>query len=137
MQLYISLVIQVEFIYINVHYQFVPVFIILIHIVFFLITPYCYIKIQQLPNKFSLLTKTRTIIMKKNNNNNNKTIYKWKPKSFEIAQKLPDCRKTKLNSFLKNRKYNVKELCSSNYCCSEKYIYTRLEKYFIVYLPCF
>ena len=42
----------------------------------------------------------------------------------------------KLNFFLKNRKYNVKE-CSSNYCCSEKYIYTCLDKYFIVYFPCF
>ena len=43
----------------------------------------------------------------------------------------------KLNSVLKNRKYNVKELCSLNYCCSEKDIYTCLDKYFIVYLPCF
>ena len=42
----------------------------------------------------------------------------------------------KLNFFLKNGKYNVKE-CSSNYCCSEKYIYTCLDKYFIVYFPCF
>ena len=42
----------------------------------------------------------------------------------------------KLNFFLKNRKYNVKE-CSSNYCCSEKYIYTCLDKYFNVYFPCF
>ena len=42
----------------------------------------------------------------------------------------------KLNFFLKNGKYNVKE-CSSNYCYSEKYIYTCLDKYFIVYFPCF
>ena len=42
----------------------------------------------------------------------------------------------KLNFFFKNGKYNVKE-CSSNYCCSEKYIYTCLDKYFIVYFPCF
>ena len=57
-------------------------------------------------------------------------------KSFEIAEKLPDCWKKKVNFFLKNRKYNVKE-CNSNYCYSEKYIYTCLDKYFIVYFPCF
>ena len=45
--------------------------------------------------------------------------------------------KKNLTSFFKNRKYNVKELCGSNYCCLEKYIYTCLDKYFIVYFPCF
>ena len=50
-------------------------------------------------------------------------------RSYLIAEK-------KLDYFINNRKYNVKE-CSSNYCCSEKYIYTCLDKYFIVYFPCF
>ena len=44
--------------------------------------------------------------------------------------------KKNLDIFLKKGKYNVKE-CSSNYCCSEKYIDTCLDKHFIVYFPCF
>ena len=76
--------------------------------------------------------KTNTIIMKKKT----KQYINGNLRASRLLRRYLIAELKKLNFFLKNRKYNVKE-CSSNYCCSEKYIYTCLDKYFIVYFPCF
>ena len=70
---------------------------------------------------------------KKTKQNN---IYYGNLRALRLLRSYPIAELKKLNFFLKNRKYNVKE-CSSNYCCSEKYIDTCLDKHFIVYFPCF